>query len=95
LGNNEQLDSLSINDRVVGTPPMPGETHNNRQMGGCHAYAIDPMIAKRLVLQVMERGIDEPVDLMMRNEQFCIIQLGLFAYQIQGETTLSRSKHIF
>jgi hypothetical protein len=56
---------------------------------------LDPVIAKRLVLQVMERGIDEPVDLMMRNEQFCIIQLGLFAYQIQGETTLSRSKHIF
>jgi hypothetical protein len=55
----------------------------------------DPMIAKRLVLQVMDRAIDEPVNLMMRNEKFCIIQLGLFARQIQGETNLSHRKHIF
>ena len=94
LGNTEQSTQMTVNDRVIGTPPMPGETHNGRHMGGCHAYAIDPMVANRLMMQVLDHGIDEPVDLMMKNSKTCIMQIGFYAYQMQGQTTLSRRDHI-
>ena len=93
LGNEGQVTQLTINDRVLGDPPMPGHnhnipTHNTVHIKQTHAYAIDPMMANRLLVEIIDRGIHDPVDVMMQNSQFCIMQIGLYAYQVTGESTI-------
>jgi GR25 family glycosyltransferase involved in LPS biosynthesis len=48
---------------------------------GLHAYAIDPMMAKRLFAHVLNEGIINPVDTIIEVGQFELIQTGLYAFQ--------------
>ena len=42
--------------------------------------AIDPIVAKNLLAYVIQMGINNPLDLMMRADLFNIIHKGLIAY---------------
>jgi hypothetical protein len=57
-----------------------------------HAYSIDPFSAKRLFVTLLDRGIYESIDIMMRLDDFCINQFDLYAYDLQGPTTLKDKK---
>lgn len=59
-----------------------------------HAYVIDPQVAKNMVSYVLKQGIFESLDIMMRADQFTIIQLGFFAYDSpeRHNTTITSRK---
>ena len=48
---------------------------------GLHAYAIDPIIARRLFAMVMTDGLINPIDSTIRADQFSIVQTGIYAVQ--------------
>lgn len=53
-----------------------------------HAYAIDSMVAKRLVAKAINYGIIASADVFMRCDEFSVIQNGFYAYDSPGETTI-------
>jgi hypothetical protein len=57
-----------------------------------HAYSIDPLSAKKLFKNVLERGIFESADVMIRLEDIAIHYDGLYAYDEPGETTIKMRK---
>lgn len=58
----------------------------------CHAYAVDPSMARNLIWKVWRQGIHEPVDSFMRFTDFCIIQPCPFIATVEsGETTIKHT----
>lgn len=45
-----------------------------------HAYCVDPQVAKRLFLNVLDRGIFESADVMIKCDDVAIIQTDFYAY---------------
>jgi GR25 family glycosyltransferase involved in LPS biosynthesis len=90
LGNVEQKDR---GWPVLSVPPHATVNHNYHFICRAHAYAIDPAIAKNLVSHLIKNGIQESLDIMLRADLFNITQVGLFAYDEIGQTTIvSRKK---
>jgi GR25 family glycosyltransferase involved in LPS biosynthesis/predicted O-methyltransferase YrrM len=52
---------------------------------GLHAYALDPIMARRLFAMVMTDGLINPIDSTIRADQFSVVQTGIYA--IQSEVT--------
>jgi GR25 family glycosyltransferase involved in LPS biosynthesis len=48
---------------------------------GLHAYALDPIMARRLFAMVMTEGLVNPIDSTIRADQFSIVQTGIYAVQ--------------
>lgn len=57
-----------------------------------HAYSIDPAAARRLFTCVLERGIYESADVMIRVDDVAIVQTGFYAYELCGETIIKTRK---
>lgn len=69
-------------------PPHGQYNRNYRFMLRGHAYAIDTMIARRLVAKAINYGIISSADVFIRCDEFSIIQNGFYAYNDPGETTI-------
>jgi GR25 family glycosyltransferase involved in LPS biosynthesis len=48
---------------------------------GLHAYAIDPIMARRLIAHVMTEGLVNPIDTVPRIDKFATFQTGVYAVQ--------------
>jgi hypothetical protein len=57
-----------------------------------HAYSIDPISAKKLFTMVLDRGIFESLDVMIKVDEVAVIQNDFYAYDEPGETTISTRK---
>lgn len=81
LGNKEQKEK-SINEPLVyfGLPPK-----RKLFMRRAHAYSVDPIICRQLISDVINYGIDRPVDLFLEYEKYSIIQDDLYAYDDRPE----------
>jgi hypothetical protein len=73
---------------VCPTPPHGSRGKNFRFILRAHAYAIDPAVAKSLIAHVIQQGIYTSLDTIIRADLFPIHQMGLFAYDLAGETTI-------
>lgn len=84
LGGNEQYNK---GWSVLPTPPHASEGPNYHFMCRAHAYAIDPAVAKNMLSHVLKYGICAPLDIMIRSDIFPIHQMGLYAYDLNDEST--------
>lgn len=57
-----------------------------------HAYALDPLAAKKLLVSVLDRGIFEAADVMMRLDDVAIHQEDVYAVNIVGPSTIQNRK---
>lgn len=73
---------------VLPIPPHATLNSNYHFICRAHAYAMDPSMAKNLVSHVLRLGVHEALDIMLRADIFSIVQMGLYAYDIGGETTI-------
>jgi len=89
LGNNEQVNQ---GWQVLPTPPHASNGNNYHFLCRAHAYAIDPAVAKNLMAHVIKYGIHESLDIMLRADIFPIHQMGVYAYDSHGETTITHRK---
>jgi len=89
LGGSEQVQQ---GWPVLPIPPHATLNPNYHFICRAHAYAIDPAVAKNLVSHVIRFGVHESLDIMIRADLFPIIQMGLFAYDLGGETTIVNRK---
>ena len=54
-----------------------------------HAYSIDPAVARKMLANVIHRGIFESLDVMIRSDDYAIYQTDLYAYEKpDGLTTI-------
>jgi GR25 family glycosyltransferase involved in LPS biosynthesis len=74
--------------QVYPTPPHASEGPNYRFICRAHAYAIDPAVAKNMIAYVLKQGIHAPLDIMIRADIFSIHQMGLYAYDLDDQTTI-------
>jgi GR25 family glycosyltransferase involved in LPS biosynthesis len=91
LGSAEQYKE-SHKWPVTPIPMFASLNKNYLFLGRAHAYSIDPQVAKNLVAYTISRGIVECLDVAVRSDQFGMIQLGLFAYNEDDETTIMTRK---
>ena len=88
LGSREQQQQ---GKEVYSIPPH-GSDHDGLYRFICraHAYAIDPAVAKNLISYVIQQGISNSLDAIMRADIFPIVQDGLYAYDDNhGLSTIS------
>jgi len=73
---------------VKSIPPYGSMGINYYFLLRAHAYAIDPIVAKNMLSYVIKMGIYSSLDCMLRADLFSIHQFGLFAYDLEDETTI-------
>lgn len=73
-------------------PPHSSINKNWHFINRAHAYCIDPPVAKRLFTNVLDRGIFESADIMIKSDDVAIVQFGLYAYEEPGQTTIVERK---
>ena len=88
LGCNEQLTTQG--GSLI--PPFSSINKNWFFINRAHAYAIDPAVAKKLFTLVLDRGIFESLDIMIKADDVAIVQTGIFAYDAPGPTTIVNRK---
>lgn len=89
LGCKEQLQQ----DNISPTPIYSSINKNWNFINRAHAYCIDPSTARRLFNIVLERGIFESADVMIRCDDVSIIQPGFYAFdKDDGFTTQTTRK---
>lgn len=91
LGSKDNLtDNYQINQRII--PTFSCINKNWNFINRAHAYSIDPAAAKKLFVNVLDRGIFESADVMIRADDVAIIQSGFYAYDLPGETIIKTRK---
>lgn len=95
LGNENHLSQQKDGWVQLTTPPMPGETKNTVHIDTCQAYAIDPMVANQMFISVLDRGLYAPVDIMLKNSRFCIMQNGIYNVSKNDRSTIDRHNGLF
>jgi Glycosyltransferase family 25 (LPS biosynthesis protein) len=85
LGSTEQVNQ---GWKVLPTPPHGTDGANFHFMCRAHAYSIDPAIAKNMLAYVLQHGVSTSLDRMLRADIFPIHQMGVFAYDKPGKTTI-------
>jgi hypothetical protein len=88
LGCHEQLNK----DVSFKIPIHSTINHNWHFINRAHAYCIDPQVAKRLFLNVLDRGIFETSDVMIKCDDVAIIQDGFYAYDKSDNITTLKHK---
>jgi glycosyl transferase family 25 len=84
LGSGEQ-----VRNQYCGLIPIHAQISPDfRYIYKTHAYAIDPMVARNLASHLIKYGITTPVDCMIRADLFPIVQHGIFAQDLPGQTTI-------
>jgi hypothetical protein len=76
LGCREQMNT----NYIPLTPIHSSINQNWHFINRAHAYCIDPSVAKRLFVNVLDRGIFESADVMIRCDDVAIVQHDLYAY---------------
>jgi hypothetical protein len=76
LGCREQLNSQNI----TSIPLHSAINSNWHFIHRAHAYCVDPAVARRLFLNVLDRGIFESADVMIKCDDVAILQNGFYAY---------------
>ena len=76
LGCHEQLGC----HHLPITPAHSSINHNWHFINRAHAYCVDPQVAKRLFINVLDRGIFESADVMIKCDDVAIVQLDFYAY---------------
>ncbi len=88
LGCKQQLETAG--GSII--PPLSSINKNWYFINRAHAYAIDPAAAKNLFQLVLQRGIFESLDIMMKIDDVAVIQSDLYAYDEPGLTTIATRK---
>lgn len=70
-------------------PPFGAHEPNYRFILRAHAYAIDPQVAKNLLAHVVQFGLHQTADFIIRSDIFNITHQGLYAYDESGITTIN------
>lgn len=88
LGAKEWLDKTI--PMVPNIPIVGSDGPNHKFLCRCHAYAIDPFIAKQMCSNILKSGIGiETLDLAIRCDLYNISHRGLIAYNEDDETTIT------
>ena len=88
LGCSEQVNGWRLE---LPMPPHGQMNENYRFLLRTHAYALDPMMARNLVAKVIKCGLYTSVDVLIRADEFAIIQEGFFAYDAPAESTIPKN----
>jgi len=93
LGSKEQKNGTMD---VVSISPHSVLNKNYHFICRAHAYAIDPPVAKNLMTHLIQNGIHESLDIMIRCDLFFINQFDFCAYNEDDSLTTisSRKKNI-
>jgi len=76
LGGHEQLNQNSFSLTPIHSSINPNWHFMNR----AHAYSIDPPSARKLFVNVLDRGIFESADVMIKCDDVTVVQTGFYAY---------------
>jgi len=75
------------------TPMHSSINQNWHNIHRAHAYCVDPHVARRLFTNVLDRGIFESADIMIKCDDVAIVQLDFYAYDDDnGYSTQSKRK---
>lgn len=86
IENNEHHNKEHKKEVIL--PLMQMINENYLLILGLHAYAIDPMMAKRLYSYVLKTGLINPADAIIEQHEFNLVQTGIYAVQaIDSEKT--------
>jgi hypothetical protein len=89
LGCHEQMGQVNL----PATPIHSSINKNWHFINRAHAYCIDPQVSKRLFLNVLDRGIFETSDVMIKCDDVAIVQNGFYAYdKSDGVSTLKHKE---
>lgn len=86
LGCHEWYEKKS---QMYSIPLMGIDGPNNHFLLRTHAYAIDPLVARNLIADVIKRGIWYTVDRMIQSNLYNITHQGMYAYdnRLAGDDT--------
>ena len=73
---------------VRSIPPHGRDGPNFHFICRAHAYAIDPIVAKNMVAHVIQMGVYNSADKLLRTDLFPVHQMGLYAYDLSYETSI-------
>lgn len=95
LRTEEQaINALSRMQGTAYTPNMQVINRNFLFIRGLHAYAISPIAAKKLFSYVLENGITNAIDVIVRMGMFSMSKNGIFAVQsktAEADSTISKT----
>jgi GR25 family glycosyltransferase involved in LPS biosynthesis len=75
-------------------PPMWALGPNFYFINRAHAYSVDPVVARRLLCDVMLSGIHAAADVFIRSDIYTQIQMGLYASDIPHNVTTCSGRDI-
>jgi GR25 family glycosyltransferase involved in LPS biosynthesis len=84
LGSNEMVRNNYWNP----IPPHAQLCPDYRYILRTHAYSVDPICAKNLISDAIEKGIYTAVDVMMNIQKYSILCFGIYAMDLPGESTI-------
>lgn len=90
LGSQSDLRDTEKFNKLI--PEFSAINKNWNFINRAHAYAIDPAAARKLFTNVLDRGIYESADVMIKADDVAIIQTGFYAYDLPGETIIKTRK---
>lgn len=76
-------------------PPFSTINKNWYFINRAHAYSIDPRVARTLMTKVLDRGIFESADVMIRLDDVAIYQDDVYAMDHPAQTTIVERKKDF
>lgn len=79
LGGQEWVND---NWKVYPIPPHASEGKNVLFICRAHAYCIDPVVAKNMLSYVLQHGICDPLDIMLKADIFNITHQGIYASDV-------------
>jgi len=84
LGSNEMVRNNYWNP----IPPQAQLCPDYRYILRTHSYSVDPICAKNLIADTVQRGICTAVDVMMNVQKYSILCFGIYALDLPGESTI-------
>lgn len=89
LGSIEQVE----NGFRCGPIPIMGQMNENyRFILRTHAYSIDPIVARRLLADIILTGIHTGIDVGIRSDIYCQIQMDIYAFDMADGLSTSWDK---
>jgi len=84
LGSNEMVRNNYWNP----IPPHAQLCPDYRYILRTHSYSVDPICAKNLISDAINKGIYTAVDVMMNIQKYSILCFGIYAMDLPGESTI-------
>lgn len=89
LGSIEQVKNNFYSNPI----PIMGQLNENyRFMLRAHAYSVDPIIARRLLSNIITNGLTTSIDVYIRSDIFTQIQMGIRAFDQADNFSTSPEK---